>query len=55
MMKWLTKLALIPLFAGSLLAEDWEMQSVFLDLGLGRSDAGGIHGLQDSLLLDAMA
>ncbi|HJL75460.1 MAG TPA: T9SS type A sorting domain-containing protein [Candidatus Marinimicrobia bacterium] len=46
MMKWLTKLALIPLFAGSLLAEDWEMQSVFLDLGLGRSDAGGIHGLQ---------
>lgn len=46
MTKWLTRIALLPLFVGSLLAEGWEMQEVFLDLGLGRSDAGGIHGVQ---------
>ena len=44
--KLISKIALVPLFVGSLLAEGWEIGGVFLDLGLGRSDAGGIHGLQ---------
>jgi hypothetical protein len=46
MIKLISKIALVPLFVGSLLAEGWEIGGVFLDLGLGRSDAGGIHGLQ---------
>ena len=44
MSKWISKIALLPLFIVSLTADDWQFQSVFKDYQLDRSDGFGIHG-----------
>ncbi len=44
MTKWLTRIALLPLFVVSLMADDWQFQSVFHDYQLPRDDGYGIHG-----------
>ena len=46
MIKQLMKVTILPLLIGSLFADDWAIESVYLDLGLGRTDAGGIHGCE---------
>ena len=44
MTKWLTRIALLPLFVVSLMAGNWQFQSVFHDYQLPRDDGYGIHG-----------
>ncbi len=44
MTKWLSRIALLPLFVISLMADDWQFQSVFYDYELARNDGLGIHG-----------
>ena len=46
MIKQLTKITILPLLMGLLFADDWVIESIYLDLGLGRTDAGGIHGCE---------
>ena len=46
MIKQLIKVTILPLLIGSLFADDWAMESVFLDRMMPRDDGHGIHGCE---------
>ena len=46
MIKQLIKVSILPLLIGSLFADDWAMESVYLDLEMPRDDGYGIHGCE---------